>query len=169
MTRKSDRKRKGWKVTPIKFDYNRPIKKRFRGSLLVGHPIETADDVSTALGKVLLVSPLPRLECLLAAFHNGEHGVDDSGIVDTSCTRYRRSPRFWRFEHNDLFGITSYDDVRIMRGDDDLALLFQVGQDLGQRVSDHPVVKVVLGLIDNERDGLRESNQGQDGAAALTG
>ena len=40
----------------------------------------------TALGKVLLVSPLPRLECLLAAFHDGEHRVDDSGIVDTSRT-----------------------------------------------------------------------------------
>ena len=43
-------------------------------------------EFSTPLGKVLLVSPFPRLECLLAAFHDGEHRVDDSGIVDTSRT-----------------------------------------------------------------------------------
>ena len=49
-------------------------------------PEGTGDEDSAALGKVLLVSPFPRLKCLLAAFHDGEHRVDDSGIVDTSRT-----------------------------------------------------------------------------------
>ena len=49
-------------------------------------PEETGDEDSAALGKVLRVSPFPRLECLFAAFHDGEHRVDDSGIVDTSRT-----------------------------------------------------------------------------------
>jgi hypothetical protein len=55
-----------------------------------------------------------------------------------------------------------------VRGHDDLTGFLEIREDLGERLSNHPLVEVVLGLVDDERGGLGERDEWQHRTTALS-
>ncbi len=52
---------------------------------------------------------------------------------------------------NDLLRVARNHDVRVVRTYNDLPLLFQGREDIGEHSAHEPIVKVVLRLVDHQR------------------
>ena len=111
------------------------------------------------------ISFLAVVECLLSAFKQVDDRLHDIRVINGAVVGYFSSAVTHGVQHDDLLGVTSHDDVRIVGADDDLTFLFELGKDAREHISNEPLVEIVFRLVNEQRSVLvvRQRDQRQHG------